>query len=136
MFRPQLVAARWDKIKEIIARKRAMAKYYLKNLKDIKEIQLPVEEPYAFNVYWMFNIILKGKLSGKRSFFMAELKKRGVEAREDFVPFNQQKIFIKQRIYKNRTIARWPIIFLKTVLYLPSGTGYFRRRIKICSQAN
>jgi len=113
--------AQLNKIKDIIRRKREMAKYYLENLKDIKEIQLPVEKPYAFNVYWMFNIILRGKLSGKRAFFMDELKKRGVETREDFVPFNQHEIFIKQGLTKPEDC---PVVnsFFEDGLYLPSGT--------------
>jgi len=113
--------AQMTKFKEIMERKRAMAKYYLDHLKDLAQVRLPVEKDYAFNVYWMFNIVLAGQLSGKREQFMSELKKRGVETREDFVPYNQQEIFIK----KNFTAPEdCPVVntFYLDGLYLPSGT--------------
>lgn len=114
-------AAQMTHIDAILKQKRAIAKYYLKALKDIPEIVLPVEKPYAFNVYWMFNIVLKGKLAGRREWFMKELRKRGVDTREDFVPFNQQKIFIKQGLTKP---GDCPVInkIYKDALYIPSGT--------------
>ncbi len=120
--------AQLGKIKKLISCKRAMAKYYIRAFKDIREIQLPIEEPYALNVYWMFNIILRGKLSGRRGFFMNELKKKGVEAREDFVPFNQQEIFIKQKLTKPNEC---PVVnsFFKDGLYLPSGPDISEREL-------
>jgi len=121
--------AQMDKINDIINRKRNIAKFYLENLKDIKCIQMPVEESYAFNVYWMFNIILKDKLSGKRSLFMKELKRRGVETREDFVPFNQQEIFIRQGLTKPEDC---PVVnsFFKDGLYIPSGTDITEEELR------
>ncbi|TSD02439.1 MAG: glutamine--scyllo-inositol transaminase [Parcubacteria group bacterium Athens0714_24] len=122
-----------NKVKEIIERKRAMAKFYLENLSGIPEIQLPVEEPYALNVYWMFNIVLKGKLSGRRAFFINELKKKGVETRDDFVPFNQQEIFIKQGLTKPEDC---PVAnsFYQDGLYLPSGTDISEEELKYVVQ--
>ncbi|TSA44766.1 DegT/DnrJ/EryC1/StrS family aminotransferase, partial [bacterium] len=66
------------------------------NLGGIDEFQLPVEKPYAKNVYWMFHLVLSGRLEGKRDEIMAALKDRGIETREAFVPANMQEIFIKQ----------------------------------------
>ena len=121
--------AQLNKIKKIIKLKRQMAKFYLNNLASIKDIQLPVEKPYAFNVYWMFNIVLKGKLSGKRAFFMDELKKRGVETREDFVPFDEQEIFIKKSLaHKGGCPVASKIG--RDGLYLPSGTDIGKNELK------
>ena len=105
----------------IIKRKRAIGAFYMKHLSGIDGIQLPVEKPYAKNVYWMFNLILIGRLEGKRGAFMSELKKRGIETREDFVPFNDQKIFIEKGITKP---ADCPIASYvgKNGFYIPSGT--------------
>jgi perosamine synthetase len=122
-------AAQMTKIDQILKLKRDIAGVYLKGLKDIPEIQLPIEEKWAKNVYWMFNIVLRGKLSGKRREFMAELKKRGVDTREDFVPFNQQKIFIEQRITKPNDC---PVIngIYDDGLYLPSGTLISKKELQ------
>jgi perosamine synthetase len=112
--------AQVEKVEKIIRRKRTMAAYYLKALADVEGLILPVEEPHAFNVYWMFNIILGGKLSGKRELVISELKKRGVETREDFTPFNQQKIFIQQGLTKSDDC---PVANIagKDGFYIPSG---------------
>jgi perosamine synthetase len=118
-----------SKIKKILKIKRDIAQFYLKELKGIPEIQLPVEKKYAKNVYWMFNIILKGKLSGRRREFMAELKKRGVDTREDFVPFNEQKIFIKQGITKPSDCPVASKIY-DDGMYLPSGTKISQNELK------
>lgn len=115
-----LGAAQMTRIHDIIARKREIAEYYNGMFASDPDIQTPIEKPYAFNVYWMYNIILNGKLSGKRKLLIEELKKQGIETREDFVPFNQQKIFIDQGIVEpdscpvaNRLGADG--------MYLPSG---------------
>lgn len=114
-------AAQMTKVKEILKRKKEMARAYLTGLKDMPEIQLPVQEKYATSVYWMFNIVLRGALAGRRREFMAELKRRGVDTREDFVPFNQQEIFIRQKLTKKTDC---PVIngIYDDGLYLPSGT--------------
>lgn len=108
-------------VKEILKRKRSIGAFYMKHLQGIDGIQLPVEKPYAKNVYWMFNLILTGRLSGKRSAFMHELAKRGVETREDFVPYNEQKIFIEKKFTKP---ADCPVAsrVSKDGFYIPSGT--------------
>jgi perosamine synthetase len=114
-------AGQMTHIDDIVKRKRKMGEIYLKGLKDVPYIELPREEKYAKNVYWMFNIILIGPLSGKREVFMSELKKRGIDTREDFVPFNQQTVFIKQGLTKPTDC---PVVnsFYQDGFYLPSGT--------------
>jgi perosamine synthetase len=113
--------AQIERIDEILTRKRTMAAYYLQELADIPGLTLPVEKPYAKNVYWMFNILLTGTLVGKRSEFMRLLSERGVETREDFIPFNDQKIFIERGLTKPEDC---PIASNAGVngLYIPSGT--------------
>lgn len=113
--------AQLEKWEEIKKRKRAMAAYYLNALKDIPELQLPVEKPYALNIYWMFLMVLRGALKGKRTEVMAELKKRGVETREGFVPANEQHVFIARGLTKPEDC---PVAssFASDSFYIPSGT--------------
>lgn len=113
--------AQLTRIDDILKRKRAMASYYLEHLADIPDIMLPVEKEYAKNVYWMFNIILQGKLKGKRKEFMTALSEAGVESREDFIPFNQQKIFIDRGLaqYDDCPVAN---MAGDNGMYIPSGT--------------
>lgn len=129
-----LGAAQMTRIHDIIARKREIASYYTKAFSVDPDIITPIEKPYAFNVYWMYNIVLGGRLSGKRSLIMEELKKLGVESREDFVPFNQQKIFIEQGIadpdscpVANRLGADG--------MYLPSGNDISSEELAYAAQS-
>ncbi len=116
-----LGCAQMDKIDLIIKKKRQMAEYYLKNLAGIEGLQLPVEKDYAFNVYWMFNLVLTGKLMGKRKEIMSQLEEKGVEVRDDFVPFNDQEIFIKSDLTQHEDCPLATQIG-KNGFYIPSGT--------------
>lgn len=88
--------AQLKRIERIIGMKREIAKFYNKHLSGLKGIQLPVEKPYARNVYWMYHIVLKDSLGIPRSKFMELLAKEGIETREAFIPFNMQDIFIER----------------------------------------
>lgn len=125
--------AQMSKIDQILARKIAMARFYNEAFKDLEFVQLPKEDSYAKNMYWMYNVVLRGKLSGQRAKFMTELKNRGVETREDFIPFNQQEIFIKQGIAK---VSDCPIAndFAKDGFYIPSGTDISEEELAYVSE--
>lgn len=114
-------AGQMKHVKDILKRKRAIGAYYTKHLKNVVGIQLPVEKAYAKNVYWMFNLVLAGPLSGKRAQFMDELKKRGVETREDFVPYNEQKFFIDKGLTRPSDCPTASRLY-KEGFYIPSGT--------------
>jgi len=114
-------AAQMTHIDDIIKKKRTIAAYYLKALADIPEIDLPVEKPYARNVYWMFTVTLKGRLVGKRERVMELLEKEGVQTRENFVPFNQQEYFIKQGLAHPELCPIAKHIG-ENSFYIPSGT--------------
>jgi len=113
--------AQLKKIEKIIAKKKAIAKYYSSQLKNIKGIQLPVQKEYARNIYWMYCILVNEEFGISRDKLSEELFKKGIETRFAFVPFNQQEIFIKKGLTKendcpiaNNAGARG--------LYLPSST--------------
>lgn len=121
--------AQMRKIGDILRRKREMAAFYLDAFKDVPDIQLPVEKSYARNVYWMFNIVLMGRLSGKRAGIMAALKERGIETREDFVPYDQQdEVFAKHGLAKPDAC---PVAARlgRDGFYLPSGTLISREEL-------
>jgi perosamine synthetase len=114
--------AQMRKIDEILRRKREMAEYYLEEFKDVPDVQLPVEKAYAKNVYWMFNVILTGGLAGRRAEVLTKLKERNIEAREDFVPYDEQvEVFAKRGLAKPEAC---PIAdrLGRDGFYLPSGT--------------
>lgn len=88
--------AQLKKIDEIIDKKRKIAHYYNEKLKDICGLQLPIENPYAKNVYWMYHVVLNEEFGFPRAVVMKKLKDYGVEIREAFIPYNMQEIFIRR----------------------------------------
>ena len=89
-----LGCAQLENIERVIAGKRRMASAYNRYFASVPEIQCPVEKPYAQNVYWMYHLVLRGSMSGRRREVMEGLRERGIETREAFVPYNAQQIFI------------------------------------------
>ncbi len=88
--------AQLEKIEKIIDKKRKIAHYYTENLKDISGLQLPVEKPYAKNVYWMYHVVINEEFGLPREVIMKKLKDHGIETREAFIPYNMQEIFIRR----------------------------------------
>lgn len=93
-----LGCAQMEKIEEIIRNKRRVADLYSAQLAGLENLQLPVERPYARNVYWMYHIVLRGSAAAQRDLVMKCLLDRGIETRPGFVPYNLQEIFIRKRL--------------------------------------
>jgi perosamine synthetase len=115
-----LGCAQFENIENIIAAKRRIAKRYTERFKNFDNLQLPVEKPYARNVYWMYHLALQGNLSDKRALVMQRLADKGIETREGFIPYNMQDIFIARGW---TTPKECPLAnkAATTGFYLPSG---------------
>lgn len=114
------------KVGKIIKLKRDLAGFYTKNFRDIKEFQLPIEKKYAKNVYWMYHIVLRGRLEGRKKEFLVKLKEVGVDTREGFVPMNRQKILIKKGLTKDEDC---PVAnkISENSFYIPSGPNITKK---------
>lgn len=112
--------AQFQKIEQIISRKRAIAAHYSKRLSSVEGLQLPVEKTYARNVFWMYHLVLTGKNSGRRSEVMRRLTQAGIETRETFIPYNLQDVFIKQGLVRADSCPRANAVAYAG-FYLPSG---------------
>ncbi len=122
------------KIETTIAKKRAIADFYKKELNEINDLQLPVEKSYAKNVYWMYHIILKGKLESKRDEIRNKLKEKGIDTREAFIPFNMQEIFISRGLTKKEDCPVANYVALNG-FYLPSGINLKEEELKYVSDS-
>jgi perosamine synthetase len=110
--------AQLEKIEDVLAIKRSIAALYISEFSHIHSLHLPVEKPYAKNVYWMFHIVLDGEWEGRRSEFRARLKEEGIDTRESFVPGNKQKV-LEGKI-RNTDCPEADFVG-KNGFYLPSG---------------
>jgi len=75
------------------------ANYLNQKLKNIEEIDLPIEDPKAKHVYQMYTIKLK---KGNRNILVKKLKEKGIEASVHFdPPVHLQSYYKKKYNYKN-----------------------------------
>lgn len=107
----------------LVEKRREIGRYYGARLAPYAEhLQLPSERPYATNVIWMYHLVLRGALAGRRGAIMAALKEQGVETREGFVPYNLQEIFL-ERGWTERDACPVANRVAFESFYLPTGPG-------------
>jgi len=112
--------AQFERIDKIVARKRWMGCEYNRGLKGVTALQLPTEEPWARNVYWMYAVVLAEAAGIDALQFAKALKDRGVETRPFFLGMHEQPVFHQRGLFLNE---RYPVAetLARQGLYLPSG---------------
>jgi perosamine synthetase len=75
--------AQLERVDEVLATKRRIAERYLESLRDVPGVTLPVEMPWARNVWWMVSILVD---PAEREPLRDFMKERGVETRPFFYP--------------------------------------------------
>jgi perosamine synthetase len=109
-----------ERMETIVARKRWLGQEYTRRLKDITCLQLPVEEPWARNVYWMYGVVLAEDAGMDAARFAQQLREFGVETRPFFLGMHEQPVFHQRGLFRNE---RYPVAerLARQGLYLPSG---------------
>jgi perosamine synthetase len=129
-----LGVAQLKKINTHIKKKRWMAREYAKELIGVPGLRLPVEKPWAKNVFWMYGILVKEEFGMNRDQLMNHLKKRGIETRSFFVPMHLQPVFGSHNV---KCFGTYEVAekISEQGLYLPSGLTISRDQIDyICGQ--
>jgi perosamine synthetase len=112
--------AQIQRLDQIVERKRRMGHEYNRRLQDIRGLQLPVEENWARNVYWMYGLVVDED-TGLDALRLARLlAERGVETRPFFVGMHEQPALQKRGLFLNE---HYPVAekIARQGLYLPSG---------------
>jgi perosamine synthetase len=112
--------AQIERMPETIAKKRWIGESYTQRLKHIPSIQLPVEESWAKQVYWMYGLVLDESTGLTAADFARLLLDEGIETRPFFLGMHEQPVFIKPGLFKGE---RFPVAerIARQGLYLPSG---------------
>ena len=112
--------AQLERIDQIVAQKRWMGSEYTSRLQGVGGLQLPTEQPWARNVYWMYGVVLSESAGMDALEFAARLREREVETRPFFLGMHEQPVFRKRGLFLNE---RFPIAerIARQGLYLPSG---------------
>ena len=109
-----------ERIEEIVARKRWMGTSYNERLAGIPGLKLPVEQPWAKHVYWMYAVELDEATNLDASQFARELQERDVQTRPFFVGMHDQPALRERGLFEDE---KYPVTdrISRQGLYLPSG---------------
>lgn len=115
-----LGVAQLERIESIVDRKRSIAQAYSKRLKDLSGIMLPVEEPWAKSVYWVYGVVLEEDTGMTSAQFAQRLFEQGIETRPFFLGIHEQPVFHKMGFFRDE---RYPVAerLARQGLYLPTG---------------
>jgi len=112
--------AQLERFAQIVAKKRWMGQAYTERLREISRLQLPVEESWARQVYWMYGLVLSEETGSDAVEFARRLKQLGVDTRPFFLGMHEQPVFMEKGLVRNE---RYPVAerLARQGLYLPSG---------------
>jgi len=116
-----LGVAQLEKLGKHIKRKKEIGKKYTKLLKNIKQIQLPLEKTsYAENIYWVYGMLLKDKVKFNAKKMREKLAEKNIGSRPFFYPMHLQPVFKKMGLFYKE---RYPIAerLARRGFYLPNG---------------
>lgn len=114
------------KIDKMNILRRKQAAYLNKYLKDISEIEIPLQARNCKHVYQMYTIKLR---KGNRDMFVKKLKKKGIEASVHFdPPVHLQSFYVKS--YKHKKVDL-PVTekLSKSIITLPMYPGMKKKQL-------
>jgi perosamine synthetase len=112
--------AQLERVDSILAKKRWIGQAYTERLKDIAAFQLPIEQCWARQVYWMYGLVLKNGCKMDGAEFSRRLRLDGIDTRPFFLGMHEQPAFLERGLFNGE---RYPIAeyIARRGLYLPSG---------------
>src|SRR5262249_36241076 len=110
--------AQTERLEEFVTIRRTNAARYTRHLSKIPGVTLPVERPWARNVYWMYGMVAADEFGISRDELRRRLARRGIETRTFFIPIHLQPIY--HAAFRGQ---RYPVAdeLCQRGLYLPSG---------------
>jgi perosamine synthetase len=126
--------AQVEEIDARVARKRAIGRRYGRLLAGTDGLSLPVEEPWATNVYWMYGVVVDERCGFDAADLAARLLRRGVATRPFFVGMHEQPVLRERGLFAGE---RYPVTerIARQGLYLPSGMALTDAQIERVASA-
>ncbi len=128
-----LGVAQIERMDQIVARKRWLGGAYTSRLAGIAGLQLPVEEPWARSVYWMYGLVLDDAVGMDARQCAARLQELGVDTRPFFLGMHEQPVLRNRGLFDGE---RYPVAerLGRQGLYLPSGLALTEEQLEqVCA---
>jgi perosamine synthetase len=124
--------AQTEQMDGFVSQRRENAALYTSLLQDVPGLRLPMEEPWAKNVYWMYGVLVEDEFGLTRDKLRQRLAGRGIETRTFFIPMHIQPIY-----HADYPGERYPVAedLCRRGFYLPSASSLTRHEIEFIAQA-
>lgn len=112
--------AQVETVDQRVSRKREIGARYNEALGGTEGLQLPVEMPWASNVYWMYGLVLGEDTGFDATTFADAMRESGIDTRPFFIGMHEQPVFLDQGLFVEEA---YPVAdrIARQGLYLPSG---------------
>ncbi len=108
------------RIDDVIDAKRRLAARYREALADVMGLQLPTEQPWARNVYWMYAVVVEPEFGRSRDELASDLRSHGIDTRTFFCPLDLQPFLRAVPGFRQEPCPVADRLW-ETGLYLPSS---------------
>ena len=110
------------RIDQVVEAKRRLANRYAEELAGVKGLQLPTEQPWARNVYWMYAVVVQAEFGRTRDQLASDLRADGIDTRTFFCPMDLQPCLREVPGFNGEPCPVADRLW-ETGLYLPSSTN-------------
>jgi perosamine synthetase len=126
--------AQVERVDDAIEKKRWLGRRYTEVLADIPWLQLPVEESWARNVYWMYGVVIDPKTGMDAVVCARRLRDAGIDTRPFFLGMHEQPALLRLGLFQGET---YPVAehIARQGLYLPSGLTVDESQVQAVAQA-
>ncbi len=126
--------AQLERMDQIVARKRWMGLEYTRRLQGVPGLELPVEEPWARSVYWMYGVVVSEETGMDATELSRRLAELGVETRPFFLGMHEQPVFQQRGLFQGES---YPVAerIARQGLYLPSGLALTEEQLAHVARA-
>ncbi len=126
--------AQLERFEEIVDRKRWLGRQYARRLSEVPGLELPVEEPWARSVYWMYAVVVREDTGMDAEALAEQLRQQGIETRPFFTGLHEQPALRREGLFAGES---FPVTerLGRQGLYLPSGLGISEKELDRVCQA-
>jgi perosamine synthetase len=126
-----LCLAQFERLEELVNKKRKIFSWYEKNLKNFNKVRLNKEKKPAKSIYWMTSIMLVKEKLGKKIDGLSLskiLKKKGIDTRPIFPSISTYPMWKSKNRYFSKELGKYG-------LNLPSGHNLKKSQIDYISKS-